>query len=335
MDIIRIYFADSYKVEYEKSSFDESCLGDEEILVENHFSVISPGTELALYTGSHVGFSDPEIEWVKYPFYPGYSSCGLVALSGSKVSQMIVGETVCTSGIHSSHQVFTVGDITAGRVVKIPPDMSLLEAAFARIAVIPTIIFDVVSFGIGEWAVVQGLGLVGNFCGQLLRLSGTRVIGIDPVEMRRERARRCGLHHVIDPVQENVASKLRDIAKAPSVSTVIEATGDPNLVGDALRYTSEGGRVILLGSPRGNAEINIYRDLHINSSALIGAHATLRDNQKRTVSLEYVMDMIRDRMINVVELHTHTIVPERIQEAYQMLIEDKNEVLGVVLKWLC
>ncbi len=99
-------FQDKYKVVFETSEI--GTLSDTEVLVENIYSLISPGTELALFMGTHVGFKDPEITWARYPIAPGYASVGRIVGIGKSVSQFRMGEYLFHYGTHASHSVINV-----------------------------------------------------------------------------------------------------------------------------------------------------------------------------------------------------------------------------------
>ena len=49
-----------------------------QILVKTEASVVSAGTELAVYTGTHQWLKDPTLPDWKFPFRPGYSAAGTV-----------------------------------------------------------------------------------------------------------------------------------------------------------------------------------------------------------------------------------------------------------------
>ena len=60
--------------------------GPQQILVRTEASAISPGTELAVYTGTHQWLLDPKLPDWKFPFRPGYSAAGTVVAVGGEVS---------------------------------------------------------------------------------------------------------------------------------------------------------------------------------------------------------------------------------------------------------
>src|SRR5205823_8495366 len=59
---------------------------ENQILVAAEVSAISPGTELAVYTGTHQWLQDPNLPDWKFPFRSGYSAAGTVAAVGKGVA---------------------------------------------------------------------------------------------------------------------------------------------------------------------------------------------------------------------------------------------------------
>ena len=68
--------------------------GPEQVLVRTEASFVSPGTELAVYTGTHQWLQDPSLPDWKFPFRPGYSAAGEVVAVGAK-SKVGNGATAC------------------------------------------------------------------------------------------------------------------------------------------------------------------------------------------------------------------------------------------------
>ena len=104
--------------------------------------------------------------------------------------------------------------------------------------------------------VVLGLGLVGQFAAQLSRLSGARpVIGVDLLP-NRVRIAGASSVHALNPDRSDVRQTVDDITGGHMAEVVIEATGNPHVVPQALDLAGDGGRVVLLGSPRGTKSIS-------------------------------------------------------------------------------
>ena len=82
---------------------------DNQILVATEVSAVSPGTELAVYTGTHQWLKDPNLPDWKFPFPPGYSAAGSIVAVGSSVSGWQPGDRVSYPGNHASAELLTLG----------------------------------------------------------------------------------------------------------------------------------------------------------------------------------------------------------------------------------
>src|ERR671935_2870125 len=80
-----------------------------QILVRTAASFVSPGTELAVYTGTHQWLKDPNLPDWKFPFRPGYSAAGEVVAVGSGVEGLGPGDRGSYPGNHASAELLTLG----------------------------------------------------------------------------------------------------------------------------------------------------------------------------------------------------------------------------------
>src|SRR5919199_1884582 len=90
-----------YQVTFEQ--FELDAPGPGQVLIETEASAISPGTELAIYTGIHQWLADATREGPKFPFVPGYSAVGRIIAIGDEVTKFAVGDRVVWGGRHASH----------------------------------------------------------------------------------------------------------------------------------------------------------------------------------------------------------------------------------------
>ena len=93
----------------------------------------------------------------------------------------------------------------------------------------------------GEDAIVLGLGSIGLLATAALRWLGAgRVFGVDPVDVRRELAAGLGAQAVF--------ARARDVrADVDGAPVVLECSGRPEAIQQAIDLASPGGRVALLG----------------------------------------------------------------------------------------
>src|SRR4249920_2454496 len=145
--------------------------GENQILVAAEVSAISPGTELAVYTGTHQWLLDPNLPDWKFPFRSGYSAAGTVVAVGSKVMGWKRGDRVSFPGNHASAELLTIGH-ERGRLWKLPPGLDAEKAAVACIARYGLGAAIRAGLTLGRSAAVLGLGVIGQFALRSLIAAG-------------------------------------------------------------------------------------------------------------------------------------------------------------------
>jgi (R,R)-butanediol dehydrogenase/meso-butanediol dehydrogenase/diacetyl reductase len=100
--------------------------------------------------------------------------------------------------------------------------------------------------GLGETAVVIGLGPIGLLVGQCAHAAGAaRVIGIDPSARRRAAARRMGFETALDPRQErDIARAVVEMFEGLGPDVVYECAGAPATLEQALQMARPQGKVL-------------------------------------------------------------------------------------------
>lgn len=303
-------------------------------VIQNEASVVSPGTELAILSGGE--------SWAPLPYVPGYGSVGRVVRAGPECARRNIkeGDRVFTYGKHAEQ-------VAADTVcVPVPAGTDPARGAFARIAAVSVTALRCSEIELGDRVAVFGAGLVGIFAAQLARLAGASVWIIDPSEKRREIARACGVAEVGIP-GPGLYDELKAATGGKLFSTVIEATGSPQVAVDAIRFVGKRGEFILLGSPRGSFVTDITPFL--NRSHLCpdvvnvkGAHEWRYPVLDETGSFskhslernaEILLEAIAAGTLKVDPLITQRAAPEDAGKMYAGLRGDKDAYLGVVFDW--
>jgi len=307
-----------------------------QVRIRTRYSLISPGTELALYTHAHVGFKDPANTWAKYPFYPGYAAVGEVLDAGPDVRGLGAGQLVYFRGRHESLAT-VAADLAA--VTPLPAGLKAEHAPFARLAQIANTALALSRPAVGLDVAVIGLGLVGNLAAQLYRQAGARVLAVDPQEARCRIARACGLTDILQAAMPEAVESARAWSAGKGAPIVVEATGNPTLVPAALAMAARLGEALLLGSPRGPIEIDIYTLIHRSGVALKGAHESLVPPVALDGALDQravarrMLDLITGGAISVAPLLTDIIAPHELPAAYDRLRGAEGRSLGVLVDW--
>lgn len=177
------------------------------VLVRNHYSLISAGTERSTVSTAQAsllgkarqrpdlvrqvldsfrkdGFSETlkrvrtKLETLKEL---GYSSAGTVLASLDTQGRFHPGDRVaCGGGGYASH----AGVITVPQnlIVKVPDAVGLDAAAFTTLGAIAMQGVRQANPRLGEFVCVIGLGLLGQITAQILRANGCQVFGVDTAE---------------------------------------------------------------------------------------------------------------------------------------------------------
>ncbi len=316
-----------------------------QILIAAEYSAISAGTELAVYTGTHQWLKDPAMPDWKFPFRSGYSAAGRVLKVGADFpGGFKEGDRVSYPGNHASAELLTVGHERC-RVWKMPDTLSFEKGAIACISRYGMGVSVRAGITVGRSAAVLGLGIIGQFSLRCLLAAGAGpVVGIDAVPMRRAAALAAGADHVIDPNAGDVRDQLRAYLGTKGAEIVGDATGVPDAIPTAMSLACDAGQVVVVGSPRGKAkEVNFYDDLHRRYIEVTGAHGNMLFEPAHTrlagawdinKAQLWLLRQLAAGRLSLAGLVTHTITPEQLGEAYEGLLKDKDNYLGVMMKWV-
>jgi 2-desacetyl-2-hydroxyethyl bacteriochlorophyllide A dehydrogenase len=314
-----------------------------QILVETAYSVISAGTELAVYTGTHQWLKDPKMTEWKFPFKPGYSAAGTIVEVGKDVQGWKSGDRVAFPGNHASGELLTLGH-ERGRLWKMPENLDFGIAAWLCVARYGLGAAIRCGITLGRSAAVLGLGVIGQFSLRCLKAAGAfPVVGIDAVAMRRQAALKGGADHVIDAGSDSIREELAQYLSSRGAEIVADATGVPDAVPEAMSLAVDAGQVVIVGSPRGKAkEVNFYDDLHRRYLEVTGAHGNmlfepghprLSGSWDIDKAGNWILAAMAQGRLKMDGMVTHVIAPEELGQAYEGLLKKKEEYLGVIVKW--
>ncbi len=314
-----------------------------QILVATHVSAVSPGTELAVYSGTHQWLLDPSLPDWKFPFRSGYSAAGTVAAVGSKVTGWKAGDRASYPGNHASAELLTLGH-ERGRLWQMPAGLDFEKAALACIFRYGMGASIRAGLTLGRSAAVLGLGMIGQCTLRCLLAAGAQpVIGIDSVKMRREAALAAGADLALDPSAPHLKQELADFLGTRGAEIVADATGVPDAVPVAMSLACDGGQVVVVGSPRGKAkDVNFYNDLHRRYLEVTGAHGNMLFEPAHTrlagawdidKAQQWLLGCLAKNKLPLAGLITHRLAPTELGAAYEGLLKKKDEYLSVVVRW--
>lgn len=177
----------------------------------------------------------------------------------------------------------------------------------------------------GDTVCVLGGGAIGLMMVQLAKLSGAgQVILSEPVEMRRQVGLRVGADAAVDPVQENLPQRIRELTGQEGVDVVVECVGNPVAAKQSLEITKRGTTVLLFSVPQSGTALSVpLDDIYRKELKIIGSIIN-PDTHARAVSL------INSGRIRLAPIITHSYPLEQLQEA--ILMQQSAESIKVIVK---
>lgn len=308
-----------------------------EVTVELDYSAISAGTEKANFIGDRNGINVKEGTKAKFPRTVGYSAAGVVTAVGEDVTDISVGDRV---GVYWGKHKKSI-TLPRSKVVKLPDEISTLEASMVLISVFPLAAIRKTKVEIGESAMVMGLGILGMFAVQQLKAAGAYpVIAVDPIKERREFALGMGADYALDPTEEKFAENVKAITGG-GVNVCIEVTGLGVGLIQALDCMQKMGRIALLGCTRSSKfEIDYYTMVHGKGVSLIGAHTAMRPKGESSPGLwteaddiRTILNLIKGGRLNFKDMVGEICSPADAQEVFSRLVNDKNAPIGILFDW--
>jgi threonine dehydrogenase-like Zn-dependent dehydrogenase len=259
---------------------------------------------------------------------------GEVVDVGDGVERVRPGDRVWGAWGHRSGAVVPE-EAVAARVLRDGVDPFV--GVFARIGAIALNAVLDASINLGETVAVFGQGVPGLIAAQLARLSGATVVAVDRVPRRLELARSLGAHHVLDASAGSAAEAIRDLTERRGADVSIELSGSHAALGEAIRATAQGSRVVVCGFFQGGADaLRLGEEFHHNrielvSSQISGVAARLAHRWTPVRLERTIVDLAARGALQVEPLVSHVLPAERAAEAFRLLDERPEETVQVVL----
>ena len=251
-------------------------LGKGMIIVKNHYSIISAGTEGSTVTAARkslLGKAKERPQQVKQvidtlkkqgpiqtyravmkkldAYSPlGYSCSGEVVEVGEGVTEFVVGDKVACAGAGYANHAEIVS-VPVNLCVKLNIDANLKDAAYNTLGAISMQGVRQADLRIGESCVIIGLGLLGQLAAQILKASGVTVIGVDVSEAAVNKSvenNSIDLGFFRDT--DGIENKIQNITKGHGADAVIIAAATNSLdpINFAGAVARKKGKVVVLGA---------------------------------------------------------------------------------------
>ena len=269
------------------------------VLVRNHYSLVSAGTEGSTVKAARKGFigkakerpqqvkqvidtlkSQGPVQTYRAVMKKlealsplGYSCAGEVIGVAPDVTSFAVGDLVACGGLSACHA--EVVAVPRNLCVKLKPDADLKAAAYNTLGAIALQSVRQADLKLGETCAIIGLGLLGQLAAQLLRASGIKVIGVDIDENMVALARNHSVDAAFLRSTPGLEDKIAELTGGIGCDGVIIAAATNSL--DPINFAGvisrKKGRIVILGAvPTGyDREPHFYKkELEVRMSCSYG-----------------------------------------------------------------
>jgi 2-desacetyl-2-hydroxyethyl bacteriochlorophyllide A dehydrogenase len=189
--------------------------------------------------------------------------------------------------------------VPAHRVHRLPNEISDRAGSLVEPLACAINFVDKSRMKTGDSIVILGGGSIGQLTLQLVLAAGAgKVIVSEPVSSKRELALRVGAHAVIDPVNEDVVQRVRELTDNNGADIVIECVGVEATVSQMVHLVRRGGRCVMAGFPSKTINMDL-ESLVFGEVELLGVMATawqfpraIRMIQMGLVNVEQTLDRV-------------------------------------------
>jgi len=326
-------------------------------LVELPVPAIGPGELLVQLRACGLCASDV-MEWymrLRAPLYPGHEPAGVVAAVGQGVEQFTVGQRVflhhhvpcmvchfCQRGSFSQCATFRATRLDPGGLaeyIRVPapnvqldvlplPDDVSCEAA-TLIEPLACCIRGITRAAIqpGDSVLILGAGSNGLMLAQLAQQrAATRVIIVDPIAYRRQRALEAGIDHALDPqTGEALSQQISAVNDGRKPDIVLVTPSKISAMNQGLALVGPGGTVLLFAPPPPGEVLPVtpnqlfFQEITLRTSYSAGPYET-----------RLALELLRNGRIRAETVITHRFALPDAAQAFQ-LVAKPGDALKVVI----
>jgi 2-desacetyl-2-hydroxyethyl bacteriochlorophyllide A dehydrogenase len=297
----------------------------------------------------HVFEWTPSYEFMPLPVILGHEFAGEVVSIGSKIKTVAVGDRITAMpGMSCSRCAYCqVGrpDLCRNRIslglagdgafaeyiklpanattFKLPATLSFEAASLTEPLSVVLRAVDLALLRVGQTAAVLGPGPIGLLTTQIVRLSGVSLLmvaGAAPDTKRLAVAIELGADLTIDVTKEDPVKKASSLTRR-GFDVVLEASGSPRSVSQAVAMVKPGGKVILIGIHPAPGEIPTTEVVR-QSKSIIGAYGYDADIWNRALTLLNTGKVKTEPMI------THRLPLTEATHGFELLV--KKEATKVI-----
>ncbi len=200
--------------------------------------------------------------------------------------------------------------IPAGKLRRLPDEVSMLEGAWAEPIAVALRSVNRSGFAVGRTAVVVGSGPIGLLVTMLLRHAGaSHITVLEPHGMRRDKAAEIGADLTIDPLADDPTTIFG--SSLPRPDYVFECSAAAPALASAVEIIKPHGTLTLVGVPMEMIPLPSYR--------AITKEITIRTSVSNVDEIDRAIEILAAKQLDIAPLTSEVVPLEGALEAIERL----------------
>jgi len=266
------------------------------------------------------------------PHLMGHEGCGIVKEIGPGVTTVEEGDKVVMhwrpgSGIESEFPQYILGDktISSGKCTTLSEESIVSEN---RLTKVPSDTPPVLAAMLG-CSLTSALGIIDNECdlkfGESVAVIGCGGVGLNLIQAAKMRSAfpiygvdvNDNMFELSIDMGADVFS--RDMSNVSKVDVILDTTGNCSVITKAFDLLAPSGRLIMVGQPQPDANLNILNPLSFFDGQGKSVRASQGGRTKPEIDIPRYVALANKGVLDYETLHTDTFTLDEINEAFDLL----------------
>ncbi|WP_256761913.1 zinc-binding dehydrogenase [Cohnella sp. WQ 127256] len=324
-----VVFTEKLKVAYQDVSI--PAPQDDEMMIDIEHSWISNGTESSFLRGERTDGETPfrNGDPLPFPLVAGYQKVGTITSLGKNVQGFTLGERVFAT-ISKVNGMFdsTGGHVSPAvthesQVWKLPTNADPIAYSGLVLTQVGYNCGMCPPVNKGDYAVVIGDGMVGQWAAQTLMHRGAHVIVLgrhnDRLDLLPEDI------HKVNTKSSSIKEALQDVITG-TFSIIVDTVGSLATVTELISLAQYGCHLVSAGFLGEDGRI----DIQMLRTKKVTLHCPSGWSQE---AMDETLQGITEGWLQTTSLITHRFPVEQAKEAWDLILDSKQAKLGVILDW--
>jgi len=207
---------------------------------------------------------------------------------------------------------------------KLPDSVSFNQAAMTEPAAVAMHAVNLIPISKGDIGLVVGVGMIGLFVLQILKLKGCgKIIALDISKSQLDMASKFGADVILNADQDDIINEIQSHTNNHGVDIAFEAVGTTTTVNSAIEGVRKGGSVTLIG--------NLSREVDLPLQSVVTRQIRLQGSCAIAGEYPEVLQLIGEGKINVDAMLSATAQLSEGAEWFDRLYKKEPGLMKVVL----